>query len=55
MKRRKHNILVVFTSQSYFAVPITIRLNSTDYFAIKITNKTELQQMASKHLSDTEF
>ena len=55
MKRRNHKILVVFISQPYFAVPTTEKLNATDYSAIKIPKKRELQQLASKHLSDTEF
>ena len=33
---RKINISLVFIIQSYFAVPKNIRLNSTDYFIIKI-------------------
>ena len=41
--------------QSYFAVPINIRLNSIHYFAMKIPNKRELQQIAFNISSDTEF
>ena len=33
----------------------TIRLNATDYFIMKIPNKTELQQTASNHSSDIDF
>ena len=33
----------------------TIRPYSTHYFILKIPNKTELQQIASKHLSDIDF
>ena len=40
---RKLNISLVFITQSYFAVPRNIRLNSTHYFIIKIPNKRELQ------------
>ena len=41
----KLNISLVFVTQSYFAVPKHIRLNSTHYFVIKISNKRELQQI----------
>ena len=36
---RKLNISLVFITQSYFAVPKNIRLNSTHYFTNKIPNK----------------
>ena len=39
IKKRKLNISLVFITQSYFAVPKNIRLNSTHYFLIKIPNK----------------
>ena len=32
-----------------------IRLNATHYFIMKIPNKTELQQIASNHLSDIDL
>ena len=32
-----------------------IRLNSTHYFVIKITNKQELQKIASNNSSDIDF
>ena len=51
---RKHNISLVFISQSYFKVPKTIRLNTT-YFIMKIPNKREIQQIASNHSSDIVF
>ena len=35
----KLNISVVFITQSYFAVPKNIRVNSTYCFIMKITNK----------------
>ena len=43
---RKLNILLVFTSQSYFKVSKTIRLNGTHYCIIKIPNKRKLEQTA---------
>ena len=36
-------------------MPKTIRLNAAHYFIRKIPNKTELQQIASSHSSDTDF
>ena len=51
---RQLNILLVFISQSYFKVPKTIRLSAT-HFIMKIPNKRELQQIASNHLSETDF
>ena len=36
-------------------MPKEIRLNSTDFFIMKIPNKRELQQIALNHLSDIEF
>ena len=42
IRGRKLNISLVFITQSYFAVPKNIKLNSTHYFIIKIPNKQEL-------------
>ena len=39
IRGRKQNISLDFITQSYFAVPKNIRLNSTLYFIIKISNK----------------
>ena len=33
------NIFLVFITQSYFAMPKNIRLNSTHYFIMKVPNK----------------
>ena len=49
---RKINISIVFIIQSYFKVPIDVRLNSTHFFIMKITNKRALQQTALNHSSD---
>ena len=46
---RKQNIALVFITQSYFAVPKNVRLNSTHYFIMKIPNKRELQQVPFSH------
>ena len=39
IRGRKLNISLVFITQSYFSVPKNIRLNSTQYFIMKIPNK----------------
>ena len=52
---RKLNISLVFITQSYFAVSKNIRLNSMHYFAIKIPNKREPQQIAINQSSDTDL
>ena len=39
IRGRKLNIFHVFITQYYFVVPKSIRLNSADYFVMKITNK----------------
>ena len=46
IRGRKINISLVFITQSYFAVPKNIRLNSMHYFIMDIPNKRELQQIA---------
>ena len=48
---RKLNISIVFITQSYFSVPKNIRLNSTQYFIMKIPNNQELQQIAFNNSS----
>ena len=55
LRGRKLAISLAFISQYHFAVFNTIRLNATHYFIIKIPNKGELQQIASKNLSGIEF
>ena len=52
LRGKKLNISLDFLSKSYFKVPETIRLNSTNYFIMKIPNKSELQQIASNHSFD---
>ena len=39
IRGRKLNIFLVFVTQSYFAVPKNIRLNSTHYFVMKISKQ----------------
>ena len=55
IRGRKLYISLVFITQSYFAVPKSIRLNSTHYFIMKIPNKRELQQISFNHSSDTDL
>ena len=55
IRGRKRKISVVFITQSYFAVPKNIRLNSMHYFIMKIPNKQELQEIAFNSSSDIYF
>ena len=55
LRERKLNILLVFTLQSHFKVPKTIRLNVTRHFLREIPNKSELQQIALNDSSDNDF
>ena len=38
-------------TQSYFAVPKDIKLNTTHFFVIELQNQRELQQIAFNHSS----
>ena len=55
IRGRKLNVSMVFITQSYFAVPKNIRLNSTHYFIMKIPNKREPQQISFNHSSEIDF
>ena len=55
IRGRKLNISLAFITQSYFAVPKNIRLNSTFYFIMKILSKRKLHQIAFNHSSDIDF
>ena len=55
IRGRKLNISIVFITQSYFKVPKDVRLNSTHFFVMKISNKRELQQIDLNHSSDIDF
>ena len=55
IRGRKLNISIVFITESYFKVPKDVRLNSTNFFIMKIPNKRELHQIALNHSSDIEF
>ena len=55
IRRRKLNISLSFITQSYFAAPKNIRLNSPSYFIMKVPSKCELQKTAFYHLLDIGF
>ena len=55
IRGKKLNISLVFLTQSDFAVPENIRLNSTHYIIMKILSKQEIQQIAFNHLSEIDF
>ena len=52
---RKLNISIVLITQSYFIVPKEVRLNTTNFFIMKIPNKRKLRQIALNHSSDIGF
>ena len=52
---RKLNISLVFITQSYFAVPKDVRINSTHYLIMKINNRRELQSIAINHSADNDY
>ena len=45
IRERRLNISLVFITQSYFAVPKNIRLNSTHYFVIKFQRKENINKL----------
>ena len=55
IRGRKLNISIVFITQPCFKTPKNVRLNSTQFFIMRITNKGELQQTATNHSSDIDF
>ena len=55
IRRRKLNITLVFIIKPYFAVPKNIRLNSIQYFIMKILKQQGLQQIAINYSSDISF
>ena len=55
LRIRELNILFVFISEFYCKVPKTIRLDSTHCLITKITNKRELQLIASNNFSGINF
>ena len=55
IRGRKLNISLLFITQSYFKVPKDVRLNSTNFFIMKIPSKRELQQIELNLSSDNNF
>ena len=55
IRGKKINVSIVFITQSYFKVPKDVRINSTHFFIMIISNKRELQQIALNHSSDIDF
>ena len=55
IRSRKLKISLAFITEYYFVAPKNIRLNSTHYFIIKISNKRELQQTAFNNSSNIDF
>ena len=55
IRGRKLNISIFLFTQSYFKVPKDVRLNSTNFFIMKILNKRGLQQIVLNHSSDIGF
>ena len=55
IRGRKLDISLVFITESYFAVPKSIRPNSMHYFVTKIPNKKELQQVVYNHSLNIDF
>ena len=55
IRGRKLNIFLAFITQSYFALPKYITLNSKHYFIMKTLNKRGLEQITFNHSSDINF
>ena len=55
IRGRKIKYSIVFITQSYFKVPKNVRLNSTHFFIMEISNKKELQQIALNYSLDIDF
>ena len=54
-RSRKIIIYLVFVTQSYFALPKSIRLNPTHYSIIKFPDKRAIQKISRYHLLDIAF
>ena len=55
LRCRKLNISFVFITRSYFSIPKDVRLNSTHYLIMKISNKRKLQNIAINHSADVDY
>ena len=52
---KKLNISLVFITQSYFSVPKDVRLNSTHYLIMKISNRKELKNITINYSADIDY
>ena len=52
---RKLNVSLMFITQSYFSVPKDVRLNSTDYLIMKVSNKRKLKNTAVNHSAHIDY
>lgn len=55
IRTRKRNISSMFMTQSYFPRLKDVIINTTHFFIMKILNKQELQQIATKDSSEIDF
>ena len=55
IRGKKINISVVFITQSYLKVPKGVRLHSTQFVIMKVSNKREIQQISLNYYSDIKF
>ena len=55
IRSRKLSIYLVFITRSYFEAPKDVRLNSTHFFIMEVSNKRELQQIALNYSSAIGF
>ena len=55
IRGRKLNITLVFITETYFAIPRNVGLNSTRYFIMKIPSKSELQQITINCFSNIDL
>ena len=52
---RKLKISLAFIRQSYFSVPMEVRLDSTHYLIMKAHNKRDLQNIATNYSADIDY
>ena len=52
---RKINVSLVFITQSYFSVSENVRLNSSHYLILKISNSKNLQNIGIDHSADIDY
>ena len=55
IRYKKVNVSLVFITQSHTSVPKDVRLNSTQYLIMKISNRKELQNIAIIILADIDY